>query len=79
MFTLGQRLRNRYKSLLSQNHTVTDLQAVTTNVHRCFMSASHLLAGLYPVSSTETWSEELKWHPVPVLYASPDRTSVRSN
>lgn len=80
MFNLGQRLHERYKNFITPyGKTIAeDIKVVTTAVYRCYQSANYLLAGLYPLTWNQTWSEELKDQPVPILYTSPDKVRVGS-
>ena len=78
LFILGSNLRKRYEHFLvpHSDSVNADVKAVTTDVVRCYQSAGFLLAGLYPPSLEQRWSEELNWQPVPIVFKSADRGKV---
>lgn len=79
LFHLGRRLSQHYRNLMEpRNDNVSkDFQVVTTSVHRCYESAQNLLAGFFSLSPGWTRLEAVEKQPVPILYQSPDKTTVR--
>lgn len=77
MFTMGTRLRSRYKPLLPSDgsYTKNDLHVVSSNLERCLMSVESLLAGLMPPQDDEN-PLPLPWQPIPVSIIPADRDYV---
>ena len=66
LYKLGQVLRERYKNFLSEEYRVKDVSVQSSYANRCQMSASTLLAGLYPPKGEQIWNPDLLWQPIPV-------------
>ncbi|KAG5866410.1 hypothetical protein JTB14_012943 [Gonioctena quinquepunctata] len=67
-FTVGKTLRARYASFLGEIFYPDMVYAQSTDYDRTKMTASLILAGMFPPSPTQTWSEDLAWLPIPVAY-----------
>ncbi|XP_028280662.1 lysosomal acid phosphatase-like isoform X2 [Parambassis ranga] len=65
-FELGQFLRNRYKTFLSESYDRHEILVRSTDYDRTLMSAQANLAGLYPPSKKEQFNPDLRWQPIPV-------------
>jgi len=65
-YELGQYLRSRYGSFISDNYKANQIHAVSSGLDRTVMSAQLCLAGMYPTENGTTWNPDLKWQPVPV-------------
>ncbi|XP_055614005.1 prostatic acid phosphatase [Uranotaenia lowii] len=63
---LGQWLRNRYRSILSDTFSVNEIYIRSTDVDRTLMSAQSNLAGLYPPLNGDVWNPSINWQPIPV-------------
>lgn len=59
-------LRNRYKNFLPDAYYPDDIIAYSTGKERTHATAALVLAGLYPPTAEEKWSDELSWHPIPI-------------
>ncbi|CAH0395040.1 unnamed protein product [Bemisia tabaci] len=66
MYKLGGFLRRRYDGFLSAKYSPTETYALSSDFDRCLMSASLVLAGLYPPVGVQLWNTALKWQPIPV-------------
>ncbi|XP_073976743.1 prostatic acid phosphatase-like isoform X1 [Rhodnius prolixus] len=65
-YALGKVLRNRYKNFLPDAYYPDDIIAYSTGKERTHATAALVLAGLYPPTAEEKWSDELSWHPIPI-------------
>lgn len=63
---MGRYLRTRYSTLLGDTFTPESAFTFSTDVDRSLMSASLVLAGLFPPSPAQQLEEGLNWQPVPV-------------
>lgn len=63
---LGNWLRKRYSSLLSETYTNDEIYVRSTDVDRTLMSAESNLAGLYPPMGKDRWDPNIQWQPIPV-------------
>ncbi|XP_072382224.1 prostatic acid phosphatase-like isoform X1 [Diabrotica undecimpunctata] len=66
MYGLGQWYRQRYKNFLSETYSKDEIYIHSSNIDRCLMSITTLLAGLYPPKGYQLWNEQLEWQPIPV-------------
>ena len=46
--------------------TVFQLSVRSTNYDRTLMSASSVLAGLFPPAGDQVWNKDMPWQPIPV-------------
>ncbi|KAF2886362.1 hypothetical protein ILUMI_19811, partial [Ignelater luminosus] len=68
MFKLGEILKQNYEDFLGDDYYLQDkITARSTGTPRTIMSASLVLAGLFPPSKELTWKSDLMWQPVPVF------------
>ncbi|XP_023293172.2 prostatic acid phosphatase isoform X1 [Lucilia cuprina] len=65
-YHLGQWLRKRYGSLLSDTYNKDEIYIRSTDVDRTLMSALSNLAGLYEPVKKDVWNPEIHWQPIPV-------------
>lgn len=65
-YKLGQYFRRRYGKLIGPKYSVNKVYVRSTDLDRTIMSAQANLAGLFPPTDEEKWSDELAWHPIPV-------------
>lgn len=65
-YDLGVYTRKRYENFLPSIYSEEDFYAYTTDVDRTHMSAQAYIAGLYPPSETDQWSNQIHWQPIPV-------------
>lgn len=65
-YELGQWLRKRYNSLVSEKYNSSEMYVRSTDVDRTLMSAESNLAGFYPPKSKDLWNDEVQWQPIPV-------------
>ena len=65
-YQFGKWLRNRYDSLVGKKYSKDEIYIRSTDVDRTLMSALSNLAGFFPPQSTDVWSDELAWQPIPV-------------
>ncbi|RZF41879.1 hypothetical protein LSTR_LSTR005341 [Laodelphax striatellus] len=65
-YELGLWLRERYKGLLNTVYNRTEVYIQSTDVDRTLMSASSVLAGLYPPFGNEIWNNRIHWQPIPI-------------
>lgn len=63
---LGNWLRQRYSSILSETYTNNEIYVRSTDVDRTLMSAESNLAGLYPPTGKDQWDPAIQWQPIPV-------------
>nr|XP_018912205.1 PREDICTED: lysosomal acid phosphatase-like isoform X2 [Bemisia tabaci] len=63
---LGTFLRQRYDGFLSAKYLPAEIFVFSSFHDRCLMSASLVLAGLYPPLRTQLWDPDLKWQPIPI-------------
>ncbi|XP_072380483.1 lysosomal acid phosphatase-like isoform X1 [Diabrotica undecimpunctata] len=68
-YKLGQWLRHRYSSFLSEFYHSKEIYAWSTDIDRTLMSAYANLAGLYPPKGYQLWNEHISWQPIPVHIA----------
>ncbi|XP_046475275.1 prostatic acid phosphatase-like isoform X2 [Neodiprion pinetum] len=66
LYTLGQRLRVMYRSLLGDKYQSKDLLVYSSYADRCIMSAQALLAALYQPGTEDMFIPGLAWRPIPV-------------
>lgn len=77
MYSLGKFLRQRYDKLLGPYYTNKIMEVVSTQYTRTRVSASLVLAGLWPPVGRQIWNEDLPWMPIPVDYKILKREDVR--
>lgn len=66
-FELGQYFRQRYGSLLNLTRYIPpQIKMKSSDVDRTLMSASCLLAGMFPPAGREVWNLSIKWQPLPI-------------
>jgi len=65
-YELGQWLRNRYDSLLTQKYSREVIYVRSTDVDRTLMSAECNLAGMFPPKEGQIWNRDIPWQPIPV-------------
>ncbi|CAH0394009.1 unnamed protein product [Bemisia tabaci] len=63
---LGNFLRQRYDGFLSAKYSPSEIFVFSSFYDRCLMSASLVLAGLYPPVGLQLWNPDLKWQPIPI-------------
>ncbi|XP_053698567.1 prostatic acid phosphatase-like [Sabethes cyaneus] len=63
---LGRWLRQRYRSLLSNNYDKAEIYVQSSESERVLMSALANLAGLYPPLGSAVWEPTIAWQPIPV-------------
>lgn len=65
---LGQWLRKRYDSLVSDRFSNNEMYVRSTDIERAIMSALSNMAGFYPPKSDDVWNDGLgtQWQPIPV-------------
>ncbi|XP_072159790.1 prostatic acid phosphatase isoform X3 [Bemisia tabaci] len=63
---LGTFLRQRYDGFLAAKYLPAEIFVFSSFHDRCLMSASLVLAGLYPPLGTQLWNPDLKWQPIPI-------------
>ncbi|KAF5302431.1 hypothetical protein FQR65_LT08520 [Abscondita terminalis] len=78
-YQLGKILRNRYNDFLGEKFHLNHVLATSTDTDRTKMTASLVLAGLFPPSESDKWSDELNWIPIPVAYKDIDYELARPN
>jgi len=72
-YELGQFLRTRYNSILSETYKSDEIYVRSTDVDRTLMSAEANLAGLYPPKGFQKWNGSFTtWQPIPVHTVSKD-------
>jgi len=78
MYKKGQIFRSIYNyGFLSNMYLDSEILIKTTHIGRTYMSAAMVLAGMYPPSSYQKWSDsETVWQPIPIYSDSPDYTQV---
>lgn len=77
-YHLGQWLRQRYSSLLSQTYNKDEIYIRSTDVDRTLMSALSNLAGLYEPKEKDVWDPAIHWQPIPV-HTTPEKMDVVRN
>lgn len=81
-YELGKWFRNRYESLLKYQPYRYDLLVMnSSHTDRTLMSGELFLAGMFPPSDEELWSDDhLRWQPIPVhtIPTSCDNVSVHT-
>ena len=65
-YLLGQFLRDRYSTLISDRYSPKEVYVRSTDVDRTMESAMANLAGMFPPTATDKWNEQLNWNPIPV-------------
>lgn len=66
---VGKFLRKRYGSFLGDAYQYGVVRATSTSLPRTKMTALLVLAGLFPPTASERWSDEIpNWQPVPYNY-----------
>ncbi|KAG4080083.1 hypothetical protein HA402_014523 [Bradysia odoriphaga] len=65
-YELGQYFRRRYGKLLGPKYSVDKVYVRSTDFDRCIMSAQANLAGLFPPTGDQKWSDDILWQPIPV-------------
>uniref|UniRef100_A0A336M3V2 acid phosphatase n=1 Tax=Culicoides sonorensis TaxID=179676 RepID=A0A336M3V2_CULSO len=65
-YELGQWLRNRYNSLVTEKFSNKNIYVRSTDVDRAIMSAQSNLAGFFPPKGLDVWKPDLDWQPIPV-------------
>ena len=65
-------LRERFDDFLGK-YVPGEIYAFSTNTHRTKMTLSLVLAGLYPPSPSDSWSNEVYWSPIPTFYEPENR------
>ncbi|KAJ8916046.1 hypothetical protein NQ315_010914 [Exocentrus adspersus] len=65
-YELGKWFRKRYNSFLSDEFSPKDVFMLSTYPDRCLVSASAVLAGLFPPKARQVWDKDLAWQPLPV-------------
>ncbi|XP_018567414.1 testicular acid phosphatase homolog [Anoplophora glabripennis] len=65
-YELGQWLRSRYSTFLSEDYHVDDIYVRSTDTDRTLMSALANLAGLYPPKGDQLWNKDILWQPISV-------------
>lgn len=65
-YELGKALRSFYKGFLNETISLNKIRVESTDYNRTLMSASAVLAGLYPPTPAQTWSDDLPWYPLPI-------------
>ncbi|XP_072159176.1 lysosomal acid phosphatase isoform X2 [Bemisia tabaci] len=63
---LGVSFRQRYDGFLSAKYSPSQIRIQSSDYDRCLMSASLVLAGLYPPIGVQLWNPDLQWQPIPV-------------
>ncbi|XP_046737612.1 lysosomal acid phosphatase-like isoform X2 [Diprion similis] len=66
LYTLGQRLREMYRSFIGDKYQSKDLLVHSSYADRCIMSAQALLAALYQPGTEDMFIPGLAWRPIPV-------------
>lgn len=66
MYRLGQYFRSRYGNFIGPKYSPDQIYVQSTDFDRTIMSAQMALAGLYPPTDEEKWSNEILWQPIPV-------------
>ncbi|XP_065372417.1 prostatic acid phosphatase isoform X3 [Calliphora vicina] len=74
-YHLGQWLRKRYSSLLSDTYNKDEIYVRSTDVDRTLMSALSNLAGLYEPIKKDVWDPAIHWQPIPV-HTQPEKTDA---
>ncbi len=77
MFNLGKLFRERYSVFLPELYYSSDIQVLSSYTDTCLMSASVLLAGLYPPHKFQIWNPHVLWQPVPVKGISVEVDKVK--
>ncbi|KAM7363552.1 acid phosphatase 1 isoform 2-T2 [Cochliomyia hominivorax] len=72
-YNLGQWLRKRYGSLLSDTYSKNEIYIRSTDVDRTLMSALSNLAGLYEPVKKDIWNPSIHWQPIPV-HTQPEKS-----
>lgn len=75
---MGQWLRKRYGSLLSDTYSKDEIYVRSTDVDRTLMSALSNLAGLYEPVKKDIWNPDIHWQPIPV-HTQPEKTDPVTN
>ncbi|XP_065201877.1 lysosomal acid phosphatase-like isoform X2 [Planococcus citri] len=66
-YNLGKWFRKRYDSLISDGYKYDLLKVESSNLDRTIMSAECFMAGFFPPSSSEMWTDDgLRWQPIPI-------------
>lgn len=66
-YNLGKWFRKRYDSFVKEGYRYDLLTVHSSDVDRTIMSAECFLAGFFPSSDNEMWTDDgLKWQPVPI-------------
>lgn len=78
MYEKGKLLRRLYNGFLSDLYLDGEIVIKTTNLSRTFMTASMVLAGMYPPKYYQKWSDDLEtvWQPILISTDSPDQSEV---
>ncbi|CAH0394007.1 unnamed protein product [Bemisia tabaci] len=66
LYRLGTFLRQCYDGFLSAKYSPAEIFILSSSTDRCLMSASLVLAGLYPPVGLQSWNPHLKWQPIPI-------------
>lgn len=78
MFELGKILRDNYGDFLGDDSYLQQkIMARSTGTPRTIMSASLVLAGLFPPSQELIWNSNLMWQPLPVFNKPFEEEDVR--
>lgn len=77
MYQLGLRLREEYKTFLSENYSPDKVSVLSSALDRTRMSAELVLAGLFPPVGEQIWNSNLLWQPIPVNYVARKQDNVR--
>lgn len=65
-YNIGRYLRQTYNNFLGDEYRKDDIYVRSTDTDRSLMTAQCCLAGLYPPTGKDIWSEGLPWQPIPV-------------
>ncbi|XP_046333016.2 prostatic acid phosphatase-like [Haliotis rufescens] len=67
-YELGQYLRKRYvgSGYIHGNYTADEIHVLSTYQDRAIMSASCMLAGLFPPTGYQIWNPAIPWQPIPI-------------
>ena len=65
-YDFGVKLREKYATFLPENYTKNEVYALSTDYDRTLMTASSILAGLYP--PVQQWNNGVGklWQPIPI-------------
>ncbi|CAH1275627.1 unnamed protein product [Diabrotica balteata] len=76
LYALGKWFRNQYKDFLSDAYKPSEILVRSTDTDRSIMSASTVLAGMYPPHGDQIWNNNLLWQPIPVYSENKEKDDI---